>query len=63
MKLHRFPKDMVKPKWWQKLVSKGGEKIVASDKSKISSNHFVDGKPTKKHQNSTLLLTFQGNKH
>ena len=62
LKWHRFPKYKAKCKWWQTLVSKGRENFVASDESRICSNHFVDGKPTEKRPNPTLLLTIQDNK-
>ena len=62
LKWHRFPKDKAKRKWWQTLVNKGRENFVASDESRICSNHFVDGKPTGKHSNPTLLLTIHDNK-
>ena len=61
LKWHRFPKDKAKRKWWQTLVNKGRENFVASDESRICSNHFVDGKPTEKHPNPTLLLTIHDN--
>ena len=62
LKWHRFPKYKAKRKWWQTLVSKGRENFVVSDESRICSNHFVDGKPTEKRPNPTLLLTIQDNK-
>ena len=59
LKWHRFPKDKAKRKWWQTLVNKGRGNFVASDKSRICSNHFADRKPTEKQPNPTLLLTIQ----
>ena len=44
-------RQKAKHKWWQTLVNKGRENFVASDESRICSNHFVDGKPTEKHCN------------
>ena len=61
LKWHKFPKDKTKRKWWQTLVNKGKENFVASDESRICSNHFVGGKPTEKHPNPKLLLTIQNN--
>ena len=62
LKWHRFPKDKTKCKWLQTLVNEGREIFVASDESRICSNHFVDGKPIEKHPSPTLLLTIQDNK-
>ena len=62
LKWHRFPKDTSKRKWWQALVNKGRGNVVALDESTICFNHFVDGKPTERHPNRTLLLTAQDNK-
>ena len=61
LKWHWFPKDKAKPKWWQTRVNKERENFVASDESRMCSNHF-DWKPTEKHPNPTLLLTIQDNK-
>ena len=39
LKWHRFPKDKAKCKWLQTLANKGRGKFVASDESRLCSNH------------------------
>ena len=60
LKWHRFPKDKAKRKWWQTLVNKGRENFVASDESRICSNHFVDGKPTEKTPQPNIITDYPG---
>ena len=39
LKWRRFPKGKARRKWWQILVNKGRGNFVASDESRICSNH------------------------
>ena len=43
LKFHRFRKCKGKRKRWQTVVNKGRENFVASNESRICSNHFVKG--------------------
>ena len=44
LKCHRFPKDKAKRKWWQTLVNEVRKNFIASDESRICSNHFANRK-------------------